>query len=929
MLRLQPMSNDRKHSNSSPVLTDGLRPTAPEEDGSPSHDAGDGQVEAGKTAQSRLRFGALDPETAADTQSRTLLADTVANDSRPDSAALSSGGLSTTSSIDGARFVPGTLFGGRYRLSGLLGRGGMGEVYRAEDLKLGEPVALKLLPETLSYDGAALARFHREVRVARQIAHPNVCRVFDIGEAEGVSFLVMELIDGEDLASLLRRIGRLSPDKALDLARQICAGLSAVHERGILHRDLKPANVMIDREGRAKITDFGLSHWMGEGRESEIAGTPAYMAPEVIEGRAGRGSDLYSLALVLFEMLTGRRMFAKSGVMERIRAGNRLRVELDVEGLAPEIESLIERCLDLDEERRPKSALEVLLTLSGGDPLQAALDAGETPSPEMVAGARRRGTLPRKVAYPLLAVLLTSLATLALSARPTTVLGLADAQRSPAVLVDLSRTLLADLGWASSPQDRAHGFELDEELHQRWRNDDAGARWSDLESQRPSALSFWYRESPEPLAPIGRWQHGAALDDPPRTVPGMATVELDLLGRLQGLHIVADPGQLPGPVEENSTGDAISLLAQAGLQLADLVEVEPGPPPPVFADLRRAWVSTSTAGASETPAFRVEAAWWAGRPVFFEIVASGEPDDSVTSGSAWWLAMNGFFLLLWVAGLAQAHRNLVLGRGDRNGAYLLFLVGVLGSLGAWILEAHHTATVDELQLLFSRLASALMRGALLWVLYIALEPTVRRRWPSSIVSWSRLLSGDRRDPLVGRDLLLGLTGYLGLHAIAQVVHWGLLGLGIGAPTTIQELPLKIAGFRHAAASFLGAVTWLPVLTALGVLFLLVTLRRWMPPRVASATLGVMLLVLAWADPAVSLPGAVAYAVAMAWAAERGGLLALTGIGVAVELVVFAPLTLDSEIWYFSSMLLGVATTAALGVWACRRSIGDLTLLPRR
>src|SRR6185503_18163891 len=151
---------------------------------------------------------------------------------------------SSFDSIDNARFVPGTILADRYRIVGLLGKGGMGEVYRADDLKLSQPVALKFLPERLLSDGAALARFHREVRVARQVSHKNVCRVYDIGETDGRHFLSMEYIKGEELSSLLRRIGRLPADKAVQLARQICAGLAAAHDAGVLHRDLKPANVM-------------------------------------------------------------------------------------------------------------------------------------------------------------------------------------------------------------------------------------------------------------------------------------------------------------------------------------------------------------------------------------------------------------------------------------------------------------------------------------------------------------------------------------------------------------------------------------------------------------------------------------------------------------------------------------------------------------
>src|SRR5688572_24832566 len=189
-------------------------------------------------------------------------------------------------SIDDARFVPGAIIAERYRIVGLLGRGGMGEVYRADDLKLSQPVALKFLPDHLLSDGAALARFHREVRVARQVSHKNVCRVYDIGEVDGRHFLSMEFIKGEELSSFMRRIGRLPQGKAIQIARQICAGLNAAHDVGVLHRDLKPANVMIDGDGNARITDFGLAGLAEEfGSDELAAGTPAYMAPEQLAGK--------------------------------------------------------------------------------------------------------------------------------------------------------------------------------------------------------------------------------------------------------------------------------------------------------------------------------------------------------------------------------------------------------------------------------------------------------------------------------------------------------------------------------------------------------------------------------------------------------------------------------------------------------------------
>src|SRR6185369_4206379 len=179
------------------------------------------------------------------------------------------------------------------------------------------PVALKFLPEQLQDDPDRRERLFGEVRLARQVSHPAVCRVYDVGEADGQPFLSMEYVDGEDLASLLRRIGRLPPDKALDIAREICAGLSAAHDKGVLHRDLKPANIMVDGRGRAKITDFGLAVVAGEVTEGEFSGTPAYMAPEQLSGKgASIRSDIYALGLVLYELYTGRKAFEGASFQE-------------------------------------------------------------------------------------------------------------------------------------------------------------------------------------------------------------------------------------------------------------------------------------------------------------------------------------------------------------------------------------------------------------------------------------------------------------------------------------------------------------------------------------------------------------------------------------------------------------------------------------
>ncbi|HEX8251547.1 MAG TPA: serine/threonine-protein kinase, partial [Thermoanaerobaculia bacterium] len=289
-----------------------------------------------------------------------------------------------------SRFTPGLVVASRYRIVALIGGGGAGEVYRADDLKLGQRVALKYIPVR---DASSLDALYHEVRVGRQISHPNVCRLHDVVEVDGNHFITMEYVDGEDLASLLRRIGRLPSDKALSLTRDICAGLAAAHDRGFVHRDLKPANIMIDSRGSARITDFGLTSATGSGH-AEFAGTPAYMAPEQLDRLAATPrTDLYALGLVMFEMFTGRRVFdAQSvGELRAQHANPKRRPSSIVRDVDPAVERVILRCVEEDPQARPQSVQEILQALPAGDPLQAALAPGETPSPEMVAAAARSG----------------------------------------------------------------------------------------------------------------------------------------------------------------------------------------------------------------------------------------------------------------------------------------------------------------------------------------------------------------------------------------------------------------------------------------------------------------------------------------------------------------------------------------------------------
>ncbi|HWC16456.1 MAG TPA: serine/threonine-protein kinase [Terriglobales bacterium] len=419
----------------------------------------------------------------------------------PPSSHSSSRISSASIRAESGRILPGTLLADRYRIVALIGRGGMGEVYRAEDLKLDQDVALKFLPEKLVQDGAALARFHREVRIAREISHANVCRVFDIGEANGVPFISMEYVDGEDLSTLLRRIGRLPQDKAIDIARQLCAGIAAAHDHGVLHRDLKPSNVMLDDRGKVRIMDFGLAGVSTDIQGSEIAsGTPAYMAPEQLGGREVTiQSDIYSLGLVLYEIFTGKRAFDANNLSDLLQLREHSSVTHPsqlVHDLDPLVERVILRSLEADPARRPKTALQLAAALPGGDPLAAALAAGETPSPQMVAAAGGEQALAPRVAWLLLTLSIVSFTAVLWVARYSTDVALYPVEKSPEVLEDRAREIAARAGY-SQVGDHAWWFARNYDyLLYRNAMKMSSPHGQPINGSNPGALSFVFRQVP-------------------------------------------------------------------------------------------------------------------------------------------------------------------------------------------------------------------------------------------------------------------------------------------------------------------------------------------------------------------------------------------------------------------------------------------------
>ncbi|HEX8186852.1 MAG TPA: serine/threonine-protein kinase, partial [Pyrinomonadaceae bacterium] len=613
-----------------------------------------------------------------------------------------SAGLFDSSSIDESRFVPGDVLAGRYRVVGLLGRGGMGEVFRADDLKLKQPVALKFLPEALSHDGAALARFYQEVSVARQVSHRHVCRVYDVAEAEGSHFISMEYVSGETLSSLLKRIGRLPGDKAVETARQLCAGLAAVHDAGVVHRDLKPANVMLDERGDVRITDFGIAAVAGEVRGAEaLAGTPAYMSPEQLAGRElTTRSDLYSLGLVLYELFTGKRAFEAASLPELLRLRQSdtqpSSPSSHVKDLDPAVERVIFRCLERDPDRRPATALQVAAALPGGDPLAAALAAGETPSPEMVAAAPKDGALRPAVAVSLLASLLVLLGLVCFLSKDVALYRQVPLDKSPEVLRDRAAELVKRLGHDAPPADSAYGMSADRGyLDYVKRTDASVTRWERLRAGQPAAIYFWYKQSPDTFEVL----NGGYVTErePAQDTPGMASLTLDTRGRLRSLSVV--PPRVSPPEGAEPAPDWGALFAESGLDQGRFRPVPPARTPPHESTARAAWEG-SYPERPDLP-LRVEAAAYGGRPVYFEIVDGWDeplergPTAERFADRVLTVLLLTVFVTVMVGSALLAWRNLRLGRGDRKGAFRLAAFVFAAFTLRWLFWAHHVPTEYE------------------------------------------------------------------------------------------------------------------------------------------------------------------------------------------------------------------------------------------
>jgi len=833
----------------------------------------------------------------------------------------------------------------RYRIIALLGKGGMGEVYRADDLTLGQAVAMKFLPDEAGRDEGLLERFRNEVRMARRVSHPNVCRVYDVGDVDGQTFFTMEYVDGEDLASLLRRIGRLPPDKALDIARHLCAGLAAAHAKGVLHRDLKPANIMLDGRGQVVITDFGLAGVADDIRGPEVrSGTPAYMAPEQLAGKeVSTRSDIYALGLVLYEVFTGKRAFADSASKMVPARGDRTpsRPSSVVKDLDPIVEKVILRCLETEPSGRPATALAVAAALPGGDPLAAALAAGETPSPQLVAASgETTGLRPRVAVACLLAVLAGLAVGMYLTIRYSAVEKM-HLEQTPEVLAHKAREIVTRLGYTEKPADTGYGFDYDTNFRDSVENDKTPPNWDEVIAGRPTMLQFWYRQSPDLMGPTDYRDFmltpGILTDeDPATTLSGMVNVKLDAKGRL--MYLQAIPPQKEIAAAPASPPDWSALFSAAEIDPSKLQPAQPEWTSLGAADARAAW--TGVWPGSSRP-LRVEAAAWHGKPIFFamigewnkpwRMVAPQSADEKKNRASQ----TIGLLLLIsmLVGGALLARRNYRHGRGDREGALRLAALMFAIEMVLWLCRSHFAAGFQTFGYLMLAIAAGLLWGGMMWMLYLAIEPWIRRNWPQAIISWSRLISGQWRDPVVGRDILFGAAFGTLWILIFEVAYIPLARIGASPPLSAAAYLL---GGRHALGQVLLQVPF-SIFGTLQFFFLLLGLKvlveflfkllgvKFLRAEWIAAVLFVVIFVgmrsLQSTHLAVDIPVILLIYSVLVLIVLRFGLVPLAVGAFTVDMLGNVPFTADFSAWYVTTTLLALLSVVALAGWGFYHSLG--------
>ncbi len=589
-----------------------------------------------------------------------------------------------------------------------------------------------------------------------------------------------------------------------------------------------------------------------------------------------------------------------------------------VTDLDPAIERVILRCLDKDPDQRPASALTVAAALPGGDPLAAALAAGETPSPELLVAAGESVAVPVVPALAMLAGFFLVLVLGVVSGSRASIISQLPMAIPPDALADRANQILKKLGHGSGGADRAMGFHFDGDYIRWAQRNGPPAWWTDLRIGRPAALIFWYRTSPETLAPSAPASRVNARD-PPMMLPGMQQVFLDTEGRLVEFHAVP-----PGIALENPAADAPwpALFEAADLDARTFTPASPKWLPPVFADATAAWEGPMSGRADLR--VRIEAASYRNHPVSFQVVwpwtEPPRPDASQRTGLQ--RLTDATSIAVWVAMLAGAvllaRRNLRGNRSDRRGAARLAIGMTAASIALNLLAATHVANpgIERMQIA-GGLAFAVFNGGIVWIYYLAIEPYARRFWPDALLGWTRLLSGHVRDPRVGRELLIGLAfGTVGLlidlaKLVPMALGWRIPALPLG--NSLQYLD----GVPSVLAQWLGIAIG-GLMSALAIALIFLVLRLLLKRPRAALVVGFLILLLLlnsgsfisgnWFDRFNNL----GFTVLLTFVLHRFGLLATATTLFVENIMNSVPLTTNLAAWWSGPMIASLIMLIAIG-----------------
>jgi serine/threonine-protein kinase len=696
---------------------------------------------------------------------------------------------------------------------------------------------------------------------------------------------------------------------------------------------------MVDGRGRVRIMDFGLAGFADElrGRKDQ-AGTLAYMAPEQLAGKGPTTrSDVYSLGLVMYELLTGRRAYESKDLNE-LRdlqaAGPPPAPSTLVSDLDPVIERVVMWCLAYDPLERPSSGHAVSGALPGADPLAAAIAAGETPSPEMVAAAGGRGALSKGLGVSLLIMVLIGFAVIAIMSDRIALYRLAEPPKRPVVLADIAAGVLADVGYDDQAPHSAYMFFRNNGLIDHIADTDSSAdRWQGLARSRPTAYGLWYRAAEEPMVPVNLSNGRTSWSDPPLDEEGMARLMVDQTGRLTRLEIVP-PWRV---AETESTGlvNWDALFSHAEIDPGSVRETTPIWQPLLPVDERRAWEGTYAEGDSRP--FRIEAGSLDGRPVYFRIfdtsslellLAEEEDESGPGRSSVLNMILSALSLILIGACLGLptffGWRNIRAGRADTGSAFRLGLVAGLLTFASGTLMGSFAGSVGPaVAQIFVGAAMSLLIGTLLGLGYLAAEPYLRRYWPDLLISWTRMMAGRFRDPRVGRDVLIGAAAAMVL--VLLMIVGTIAPTWFGAPTTRPSTirPEALMGGRYALGLFVNvSFVLIPIVTVLVLLlFLLILRRKWIAVVVA---FGLMVMTMISPGPGdlQNLGDLVSYLMGVLILAL--GLITLIRFGMLAYVAMFFvffhmeyPITLDTSAWYSSTSILAVLALIAVVIYAFR------------